>query len=595
MLRQLRLQNFRCFNDHTILFERNTVIVGKTNAGKSSVIEALRLIAAVVNRKGANFVRSPKWLDLPSFRLGIAPGISELGLNLSAVFHRYSDPPAVLTATFAGGAVITVYIGREETIYANVQEGGDWISTSRKFLELRLPWIYVLPQIGPLLIEEYRLTDERVRGYLNSRLSSRHFRNQIVRLDTAFGEFKRLAEETWPGLGIEPIQQEYTKHGTLLSLPVRDGDFVAEVGWMGHGLQMWLQTIWFLSHTPTETTVVLDEPDVYMHPDLQRKLYRLTRARFRQCLIATHSVEIMAESDPSGILIIDKKHRRSRYANTEPGVQLLIDQIGGVHNVHLARLWSARKFLLLEGKDLSLLRQFHLTLYPNADLPLDALPMLPIGGWSGWQYAVGSTMTLKNAVGDRISSYCVLDSDYHSEADILARYEDAERRGVNLHIWCQKEIENYLLQPRAIRRVLAVRIKNGDVPSELELREKLFQICEKERHTVEDGIASCMRQGNRRLDVITANKTARKLVEEAWAVQSNRLMIVSGKSVLAMLSEWTQQEFGTTFGAPAIARQMIASDIPGEMAEVIRSIEEGSIFMSFEERKTRYGLTGTQP
>jgi hypothetical protein len=587
MLRQLRLQNFRCFRDHTILFESNTVVVGKNNAGKSSVIEALRLVAAVVNRKGAAFVPSPRWLDLPRFRLGIAPGISELGLNLSAVFHRYGEPPAVITATFAGGAAISVYVGREETIYATVQERDDWITTFKKFDALKLPWIHVLPQIGPLLTEEYRLTDERIRGYLNSRLSSRHFRNQIVRLETEFGNFKRLAEETWPGLSIEPIQQQPTKHGSLQSLNVRDGDFVAEVGWMGHGLQMWLQTVWFLSRTPTNSTVVLDEPDVYMHPDLQRKLFRLTRSRFRQCLIATHSVEIMAESDPGNILIIDKKEKRSRYANNEPGVQLLIDQIGGIHNVHLARLWSARKFLLVEGKDLSLLRQFHLILHPEAELPLDALPALAIGGWHGWAYAVGSSMTLKNAVGDRITSYCILDSDFHSDGEISARYEDADRRGVNLHIWARKEIENYLLQPRAIRRVLASRIKDREVPSEVELRDKIYEICDKERQTVEDGIASSLAQENRKLDITTVNKTARKRVEEIWQVESNRSMVVPGKDILAKLSQWTQQEFGTSFGAPAIARQMTALDIPDEMLVVVRAIEEGSSFMTYAERQTR--------
>src|SRR5690242_19606167 len=100
MLRQLRLQNYRCFSDHTMLLEPSTVIVGKNNSGKSSLIEALRLVAAVVNRKGATFVQAPKWLGLPRFRLGIAPRISQLGLNLSAVFHRYGNPPAIITATF---------------------------------------------------------------------------------------------------------------------------------------------------------------------------------------------------------------------------------------------------------------------------------------------------------------------------------------------------------------------------------------------------------------------------------------------------------------------------------------------------------------
>jgi hypothetical protein len=210
VLRQLRLQNFRCFLDHTILFEPNTVVVGKNNAGKSSVIEALRLVSAVVNRKGVSFVPPPKWLDLPRFRLCIAPGISHLGLNLSAVFHRYGDPPALITATFTGGAVISVYVGREETIYASAQETGEWVTTSSRFLGLKLPWIHVLPQIGPLLTEEYRLTDDRIATHLNSRLSSRHFRNQLVRMPAAFDEFKRLAEETWHGLGVRGIEQQTT-------------------------------------------------------------------------------------------------------------------------------------------------------------------------------------------------------------------------------------------------------------------------------------------------------------------------------------------------------------------------------------------------
>lgn len=591
MLRQLRMQNYRCFNDHTLLLEPNTVVVGKNNAGKSSLIEALRLVGAVVNRKGATFVRAPQWLDLPAFRVGIAPGISQLGLNLSAAFHRYGEPPAIITATFVGGVVITLYLGREETIFATIRRDDDWITKPGVFLNLKLPWINVLPQIGPLLTEEHRLTDERVTTYLNSRLSSRHFRNQLIHFNSSFAEFKRLAEETWSGLRVDPIQQETTKNGTLLSLPIRDGDFVAEVGWMGHGLQMWLQTIWFLSRTPADSTVVLDEPDVYMHPDLQRKLFRLTRSRFRQCVVATHSVEIMAEADPSEILIIDKRERRSRYANNEPSVQLLIDQIGGVHNVHLARLWSARKFLLIEGKDMSLLKRFHAILFPDAELPLDAVPALSIGGWSGWAYAVGSSMTLKNAVGDQIASYCLLDSDYHSEDEIRDRYHDAAQRGVNLHVWRKKEIENYLLQPRAIRRVLASRVKDREMPSEWELHTKVLEICERERRSVEDGIASALVQADRKLDVGTANKRARERVERAWSVEANRMSMVSGKDLLARLSEWTQNEFGVAFGPPAVARHMTAVDISSEMAEVISAIEGALNFPSYEDRHTRYSLT----
>jgi len=257
---------------------------------------------------------------------------------------------------------------------------------------------------------------------------------------------------------------------------------------------------------------------------------------------------------------------------------MLIDQIGGIHNVHLARLWSARKFLLIEGKDMSLLRHFHATLFPDADLPLDAIPSLPIGGWSGWPYAVGSSMTLKNAVGDRIATYCILDSDYHAEEEIADRYLEAQNRGVHLHVWRQKEIENFLLQPRAIRRVLAARIKTGEVPSAEEIRQKLLDICEAERRSIEDAFASAMLQANRRLDLVTVNKAARARVENMWQSEDGRLSIASGKTLLSKLSLWTQEEFSVTFGPPAVARQMTQTEIPSELVGVIRAIEEGSSF-----------------
>ena len=147
----------------------------------------------------------------------------------------------------------------------------------------QIPHINILPQVAPLQSEESNLRDDYVSEHYYTRLSSRHFRNQIFRSPEYFQDFKALAEETWRGLRIAQVEN----NSENLSMLVTDGDFAAEVAWMGHGLQMWLQTIWFVAKTPTDATVVLDEPDVYMHPDLQRKLYRLIKARFAQAIIPT--------------------------------------------------------------------------------------------------------------------------------------------------------------------------------------------------------------------------------------------------------------------------------------------------------------------
>jgi hypothetical protein len=358
---------------------------------------------------------------------------------------------------------------------------------------------------------------------------------------------------------------------------VQDGDFVAEVASMGHGLQMWLQTIWFVSRTPTDGIVVLDEPDVYMHPDLQRKVFRLIRRRFAQSVIATHSVEIMAEADPGQILIADKSRARSVFANTEPAVQLLVDQLGGVHNVHLARLWSAKKFLLVEGKDISFLRHFHSLLFPEAEIPIDAIPSLPVGGWGGWAYALGSSMTLRNAVGERVVVYCVLDSDHHTPGQIKERYKEARARGVHLHVWSQKELENYLVHPGAIRRTIAARLKEKEPPNEEEVVAEALAICELEKDDVTQGIAAEIMTEDRRLGA-GAFKVAQQRLSELWKEPGNRLRTVSGKQILAKLSEWSQREYRVAFGAIGLCRKFAEKELDAELVTVLESIEHGAPF-----------------
>jgi AAA15 family ATPase/GTPase len=64
MLTKLRLQNFRCFKDHVVPLHPTTIIVGRNNAGKSTIVEALRLVSIIVNRyQFLNFSDVPDWLE----------------------------------------------------------------------------------------------------------------------------------------------------------------------------------------------------------------------------------------------------------------------------------------------------------------------------------------------------------------------------------------------------------------------------------------------------------------------------------------------------------------------------------------------------
>ena len=580
MLRSLRLENFRCFEDQTVPLRPTTVIVGRNNAGKSTIVEALRLISLITSRApNADFSDVPKWLDAPKAFRGVSPSLRRFEFDFTTVFHRYREPPAIVTAEFSTGASVQVFIGRDDDepqIHAVIKgKDGNIVSTRGRIRALQLPGVSSLPQVGPLLKEEKLLGAEYVRSSVSSSLAPLHFRNQLLVFRPHFAEFRRIAEQTWKGLKIKDLAIVGRPPDTTVSLLVRDGDFVAEVSWMGHGLQMWLQTMWFLARSRNEDTVILDEPDVYMHADLQRRLIRLVKSRSPQLIIATHSIEIMAEVEPEDILVIDQGRREARFADSLPAVQRVIDQIGGVHNLNLARLSTSRKCLLVEGKDIEILKQFQNTLIQDSHEPFDTVPNMSIGGWGGWSYAIGSKMLLKNALSEEIFTYCLLDRDYHTTEAISARYQEAQRVGVRLHIWQRKEIENYLLIPSAIRRVITSKMESAtDTPTEDEIRRKLEEIAETQKHAAFDAIAQEVLGENRARGAQFANETARKRIDEAWTSLEGKLSVVSGKFLVSKTLEWSQGKFGVSLSARRIARELWTSEIAPEVQRVVTAIEE---------------------
>ena len=343
---------------------------------------------------------------------------------------------------------------------------------------------------------------------------------------------------------------------------------------MGHGLQMWLQTMWFVARTSRRHTVVLDEPDVYMHPDLQRKLFRLIRARYEQVIVATHSTEILAEAEANNVLILDKYQNRSRFATALPAVQRVLNQIGSAQNIQLTRLWTARRLLLVEGADLRLLKRFHELAVAQPDEPLDAVPSMPIGGWAGWPYAVGSAMLLRNAAGEAIKIFCLLDSDYHTPEEQRERLADADAKGVDLHIWKRKEVENYLLVPDTVQRVIARGCTpDMDPPSAKEVLAAMEAAAERLRDSTFDAFANEQWLRNRAGGVSQANKQARSLVDRAWETIDGRLSVVSGKAMLSALSAWSQETYQVSFGTYSVAMELKREELADEVVAVVTRID----------------------
>ena len=581
MIKELRLRNFRAFADHVVPLERTTLLVGENNAGKSAIVEALRLVALVTRRyRTLRYKQVPDWLDVPLAEKGVSPSLRNAGIRFDSLCHHYGEPPAVIDGAFADGCRVRIYVVDERRVHAVVRKpDGTVVGSVGQAREVDLPPIDVMHQAGPVRGTEEFLSPEYVRNAMASPLAPLHFRNQLKIRPDLFEAFKRAVAETWPQIRVMELigMRQVDEH---LTLNIRNEGFVGEIATMGHGLQMWLQTMWFLTRAHDGHTVVLDEPDVYMHPDLQRRLIRYLRGRYPQVIVTTHSVEMMSEARSAEIVVVRKNQATSVSADAIPIVKRLARSVGAVPKIHLARLWRSTTFLHAAPDDLAILKSLQDRLFPFGNAPLDAMPNMPFGGWEAWDYVIGTEEGLRNSLDEDVTAYCIMNPDYHGPEEIRDRLADAKKRGVQLHVWQRKEIENYLLHPDAISRVIAKSTPGRAGPDPQVVAEKINALADAMKDHLVDALAAELRGYDPRHTAASAGRAARKRMKTACGEPGGLVALVSGKKLMADLSAWSRRTFDAGFGPHAVANEMKAGEVAEEMTLVLNALEKGRPFQA---------------
>ncbi|SHF06725.1 AAA family ATPase [Clostridium fallax] len=381
-----------------------------------------------------------------------------------------------------------------------------------------------------------------------------------------YDNFKRLAEETWSGLQIRDLYYDVSQ-SEYIQLMVQDAGFPAEIGLMGSGIQMWLQIIWFISRLDKNETIILDEPDVYMHPDMQRKILKIVKSTFPQVIIVTHSIELISEVDPKYILKIDKMTRNMKYCTDLKAVQNIVDNIGSAQNLSLMRLGDFRKCLFVEGNDIKILSKFYEILYPDNEFSLEMIPWISLGGWSRFNEALGTSKLFYEETSNMIKTICILDHDYHLENEINELFKRAEESKLILHVWERKEIENYILVPEVIFRVTGLdKQYYSEFYNELNSKLDIFKV------DVVDHYAKQFGEINRSKDPITCNREAREFIENKWNTVEEKFALVNGKDAIKLINRWIKEKYNITCSRSKILSKFTVDDVPNDMKKVIELI-----------------------
>ena len=176
---------------------------------------------------------------------------------------------------------------------------------------------------------------------------------------------------------------------------------------------------------------------------------------------------------------------------------------------------------------------------------------------------------------EHIKSYCVLDSDYHTSEQIAERYTEAAAHNIQLRVWTRKEIENYLLIPMVIHRLICDGVAANVTPPTLaEVESAMEHFIDGLRDEVFDALSTELLSQDKAGGVAKANRLARETITKAWATVNGRLAIIPGKRMISLLSGWSQTIYGPSFNALRVASTLRCEEIHPEVRAVIEAIEE---------------------
>jgi energy-coupling factor transporter ATP-binding protein EcfA2 len=518
VIKSITLKNFRGFRDHTVDFTPFCLLIGQNNAGKTTIVEALRIASAAISKaKSAIFSMAPDSIspDItgPVYRFNL----DTLDIESRGVHYNYETSyPAIIRIRYSNNCQILIALGEhlEDIRCQLLLPGGKKVNSRSQASSSKFRPIFVMPPVGALLAEETERAKHYLHKHLNGYLSHRHIRNQMSEMPPEFGRFKKMLTDTWStNLQVGDIEFGVGENQNHFGLTIRDGPFVSEMALVGSGLQAWIQTTWFLARVGQDSIIILDEPDVFLHADLQRKLIKLLAAEcYRQTIVATHSLEMIADVAPAEIVLVSKRSQRSRALSSSAQAQSVVESIGTNLNMQLSKVAASGKIIFVEGKDYSYLDQIAFKIGNAFYDKFSKIPHFSVGGMNNWPRAAMASRAFHDTSSGKVEGVMFIDRDYKPDDLFCGVVEDAKKDCLRIIVWPRKEIENYFLDAKLIHAYLC---RSG---AEIDY-ERLNGIVEDVIGELADGlqvlIADGIQTAERKLSLPTAMEKARLIISES--------------------------------------------------------------------------------
>lgn len=429
--------------------------------------------------------------------------------------------------------------------------------------------------------------------------------SRILRLKTSRGQADVLAalQSTVAellGVKIDAFSsdRQSSRSGTLAAELDVD-DFLVQVN--GSGIREALRLVLDFEFTQPDI-LLLEEPEVHLHPGLEIAMMQYLKRISVQCQIflTTHSTNFLDIADLSNVYLVTH--------DTSTHVQLLDvgeaeEAIPQELGIRLSSVFMYDRLAFVEGpSDEQILRTFATTLTIN--LSRSGVGFVTTGGARNFSYyASGATLAFLNK--RRVQLYFIIDKDERDRPEIERLTNLLGELGT-LRVLGRREIENYLLAPKALAKYIAEKSSATVCPSSEEVsdviasistdllpiaaeRRVLRQICQPvvpNRNSIlnrDEGdfvdaakaeLASAMgRLTSAQGEVENLLDSARD--ELAGFGATELLAAIPGDELLQAVFRKFSLKFNKRKDAPRIAALMEPQEIPAEIRELLVGITAG--------------------
>ncbi|SOE59090.1 AAA domain-containing protein, putative AbiEii toxin, Type IV TA system [Burkholderia sp. YR290] len=570
MIKYVDFIRFRGFERLRAELLPHAYIVGPNSAGKSTVLEAIGLAERclrVARRKAPTLRLRDKGSHWRGYPLPRNADEEE-----DPVRHDFGSEETRVTVHWISGARVHMVWPEEGEdaeqsgfFYLEDHHGSQPVTPQA--VKSAFTQVTIIPVITPLDRVEELKNSAYVEQHSATRLASRHFRNNawMMAKSDQWELFRDFCRGWLPEIELLDVSFTATVNRLVIYYVEPGSRIPKELSWAGDGIQIWVQILWHLFRAKESSTIVLDEPEVYLHPDLQRRLVRLLDTFSAQIILASHSADVIAEAPADGILWVDRRSGGARRAKSQRALTDLSTSLGSSYNLALARSMRSKLLIASDCSDPRILRvlakQVGAVRVANEQI-VSIVPLQDASKWSGTR-DLGNT--LRSVLPSSVPLAILLLAGHRPKAHNQAITDSLSAPYLAVTIWMRPELENYLVDPDTVAKA------SGAAPETVAM--KLADICWELHHETRSAFISAWVNAAQTGKTLDALIEAEKKFDEMWLVADNRTSLVPGTKLIKHLNLWLEKDGYRTISGLTLAKTIKPQIVPSEIVSGLFEME----------------------